>query len=146
MQIATTRFGSLAVDVDDLLHFPRGLMGFEDCLHWVLLADSKNSAVGWLQSADRPAVALAVVSPRRFAPEYRIRVGHSQLASLDLADASRMYALCAVNRENGRCTMNLRAPILINLDRRLGCQVVTADEQPLQRDLTKPSSQLRKSA
>ncbi len=146
MQIATTRFGSLAVDVDDLLHFPRGLMGFEDCRHWVLLADSKNSAVGWLQSADRPAVALAVVSPRRFAPEYRIRINHTQLSSLDLADASRLYALCAVNRDDGRCTMNLRAPILINLDRRLGCQVVTADEQPLQLELTKPSAQLRKSA
>ena len=25
MQISTTRFGTLAVDVDDLLHFPHGL-------------------------------------------------------------------------------------------------------------------------
>ncbi len=146
MQIATTRFGSLAVDVDDLLHFPRGVMGFEDCQHWVLLADTKNAAVGWLQSADRPAVALAVVSPRRFAPEYRIRIGQSQLSTLELASASKLYALCAVNRDDGRCTINLRAPILINLDRRLGCQVVTVDEQPLQLDLTKPSVQLRKSA
>ena len=87
MQVATTRFGSLAVDVDDLLHFPRGLMGFEDCRHWVLLADTNNSAVGWLQSADRPAVAVAVVSPRRFTPEYRIRVGQSQLAGLELAES-----------------------------------------------------------
>jgi flagellar assembly factor FliW len=42
--------------------------------------------------------------------------------------------------------MNLRAPILINLDRRLGCQVVTTDDQPLQMELTKPTAQLRKSA
>ncbi len=146
MQIATTRFGSLAVDVDDLLHFPRGLIGFEDCRHWVLLADTNNSAVGWLQSADRPAVAVAVVSPRRFTPEYRIRVGQSQLAGLELAESSRLYALCVVSKNDGRCTMNLRAPILINLDRRTGCQALTNDQQPLQLELTKPSIQLRKSA
>ncbi len=146
MQISTTRFGTLAVDVDDLLHFPHGLIGFEDCRHWLLLADPNNTAVGWLQSADRPATALAVVSPRRFAEDYRIRVGQSQMASLALAERDRLYALCVVSKQNGSCAMNLRAPILINLDRRLGCQMVTTDEQPLQVELTNPSAQLRKSA
>lgn len=146
MQITTTRFGTLAVDVDDLLHFPHGVIGFEECRHWVLLADPNNSSVGWLQCADRPATALAVVSPRRFRHDYRIRVGQSQLASLALAERDRLYALCVVSKQNGSCVMNLRAPILINLDRRLGCQVVTTDEQPLQVELTHPPAQLRKSA
>jgi flagellar assembly factor FliW len=146
MQISTTRFGTLAVDVDDLLHFPHGLVGFEDCRHWVLLADPRNNAVGWLQCADRPATAFAVVSPRRFAEDYRIRVGQSQLASLSLADRDRLYVLCVVSSQDDCCTMNLRAPILINLDRRLGCQVITSDEQPLQVELAKPPVQLRKSA
>ncbi len=146
MQISTTRFGTLAVDVDDLLHFPHGVVGFEQCKQWVLLADPSSNAVGWLQSADRPATALAVVSPRRFVENYRIRVGQSQLAALTLSDRDRLYALCVVSKQNGSCVMNLRAPILINLDRRLGCQVVTTDEQPLQMALTKPSVQLRKSA
>ena len=146
MQISTTRFGTLAVDVDDLLHFPHGVIGFEECRHWVLLADPNNSAVGWLQSADRPAIALAVVSPRRFVEGYRVRVGQSQLSTLALAEQDRLYALCVVNKQSGSCMMNLRAPILINLDRRLGCQVVTTDEQPLQAELTDPPVQLRKSA
>ena len=146
MQITTTRFGTLAVDVDDLLHFPKGVIGFEDCRHWVLLADPGSSAVGWLQSAERPATALAVVSPRRFVEDYRIRVGQSQMSSLALSDRDRLFALCVVSKQNGNCAMNLRAPILINLDRRIGCQVVTSDEQPLQVELTNPSVQLRKSA
>ena len=81
-----------------------------------------------------------------FVEDYRIRVGQSQLASLALSERDRLYALCVVSKQNGSCVMNLRAPILINLDRRLGCQVVTTDEQPLQVELTKPSAQLRKSA
>lgn len=146
MQISTTRFGMLAVDVDDLLHFPRGVAGFESCRRWVLLADPHTPAVGWLQSADEPATALAVVSPRRFLPAYRVHVGRSQLAPLVLGDRDRVYVLCVVSMHGGQCVMNLRAPVLINLDGRLGCQVVTADEQPMQIELPKPSAQLRKSA
>jgi len=146
MQISTTRFGILCVDVDDLLHFPHGVAGFEDCRHWVLLADPHNNAVGWLQSADHPATALAVVSPRRFVDDYRIRVAAGQLACLALADHDRLYALSVISKHDGSCVMNLRAPILVNLDRRLGCQVITGDDQPLQMELAKPTAPLRKSA
>jgi flagellar assembly factor FliW len=120
--------------------------GFEDCRHWLLLADPHNNAVGWLQSAERPATALAVVSPRRFADHYRIRVNPGQLTCLALAEHDRLYALCVVNKHEGRWVMNLRAPVLINLDRRLGCQITTGDEQPLQAEVPKPAVPLRKSA
>ena len=54
MQISTTRFGLLSVDVDDLLHFPTGVAGFEDCRHWVLLADPEQQR-GWLAAECRAA-------------------------------------------------------------------------------------------
>jgi flagellar assembly factor FliW len=146
MQISTTRFGTLCIDVDDLIHFPHGVVGFEDCRHWVLLADPGNRAVGWLQSAERPATALAVVSPRRFVGDYRVRVTRGQLTSLALADRDRIYVLCVIGKQDGNTVINLRAPVLVNLDRRLGCQVITEDEQPLQMALTKPATALQKSA
>lgn len=138
MQLSTTRFGLLSVDVDDLIHFPHGLIGYESCRQWLLLADPQSDAVGWLQSAERPGSALAVVSPRRFVASYRIRVARHQLASLTLHDHDRMYVLSVVNKQDGQCVINLRAPILINLDRRLGCQLITNDDQPLQLPLTEP--------
>jgi len=146
MHISTTRFGRLTIDVDDLLHFPHGVIGFEECRQWVLLADPQSPIVGWLQSAQRPSTALAVVSPRRFAPDYRIRLHPGQLNGLALDELDRLFALCVVARKQDDLTMNLRAPLLINLDRRLGCQVITVDDQPLQAAMPKSSSQLRKSA
>ena len=70
MNVETTRFGRLEVDSDDLLVFPAGLFGLESCRHWVLLADAQNDALGWLQCTSRPDVAVAVVTPRRFVPDY----------------------------------------------------------------------------
>lgn len=135
MRIETTRFGLLEIDTNDIIRFPKGLIGLEAGPQWILLADPNNRSVGWLQSVQQPATALAVVSPRRFVGDYRVRVGQSQIKVLELGAKDRIYALCVISKEDERITMNLRAPVLINLDRRLGCQVITTDQQPIQVEL-----------
>lgn len=147
MLIKTSRFGALDIEADDILLFPQGLMGFEECRHWVLLADAENEAVGWLQNISRPELAFAVVSPRRFVPGYEVRVPRGQLAPLQLTEVDQAYILTVVGKNETGLTVNLKAPLIINLDRRLGRQIVTCDDQPMQHVLG-PSSAipLRKSA
>lgn len=146
MEISTTRFGSIAVEADDILLFPHGIVGFEPCQHWVLLGDADNASVGWLQSITRPEVALAVISPRRFVGDYHLRVTRRELASLQLGASDRAYVLSVVSSQDGTLTANLKAPIVINLSRRLGAQVVAIDDQPLQHELLRRPALLRKSA
>jgi flagellar assembly factor FliW len=136
MQISTSRFGLVDIDVDDILLFPHGLIAFEDCRHWVLLADSDNDSLGWLQSVSHGDVALPVVSPRRYAPQYQVHVTRGQLAPLELSHFDATYVLSVVSRSDDDFVLNLKAPLLINLDRRLGRQVVTLDEQPVACPLT----------
>ncbi|MEZ6109052.1 MAG: flagellar assembly protein FliW [Pirellulaceae bacterium] len=54
--------------------------------------------------------------------------------------------LCAVSSNEEAVTANLRAPIVINLDRRLGCQVITTDEQSLQHEILPLPVHLRRTA
>ncbi len=136
MQVATTRFGLLDVADDDLIEFSAGLLGLEDCRQWVLLADATNEELGWLQSAARSDVALAVVNPRRFAPDYQFRVFRRELAPLDFDRADDACVLAIVSKNERGITLNLKAPIVINLPRRLGRQVIANGEQPLQYELT----------
>lgn len=147
MLLETTRFGTVQIEVDDILLFPNGLFAFSHLRHWVLLADAENEAVGWLHCVSDPQVAVAVVSPRRFVPQYQVRVGRNQLASLDLAPDSPAYVLTIVSKEEGKLTVNLRAPLIVNLDRRLGRQVVTTDDQPLRHVIVDtPAAAYRRSA
>ena len=131
MLLETSRFGAVDVEVEDILHFPDGLIGLEDQRHWVLLADEENDSLGWLQSVKSSHVALPVVSPRRFASDYQVRIVRSQLAPLSLGSADQAFVLNVINRHGDQFTVNLQAPVIINLDRRLGRQVVTLDEQPI---------------
>jgi flagellar assembly factor FliW len=75
-----------------------------------------------------------------------VQIARSQLTPLELAALDQTFVLVALSRNGDAITMNLRAPVIINLDRRIGRQVVTSDDQPLQMSLTSSSVQLRKSA
>src|SRR5580698_1688519 len=98
MDIQTTRFATVAIEADDILHFPAGLAGLEDCRHWVLLADAVNDALGWLQSTSRPEVALAVVTPRRFVPDYQVRIVRVELAPLAILQVQDAKVLVIVGK------------------------------------------------
>jgi flagellar assembly factor FliW len=146
MKVNTTRFGRLEIEADDVLLFPSGVLGLEDCRHWVLLADAQNEALGWLQSISRPEIALAVVSPRRFVPDYQLRVARGEMNPLELDDLEQAQVLLIVGKNQYGVTLNLKAPIVVNADRRLGRQVIANGEQPVQYQLTDGTAVMRKSA
>jgi flagellar assembly factor FliW len=135
MELHTTRFGLVEVEPADVIRFPAGMLGLDDCREWVLLADAHNDSLGWLQSTSRSEIALAVVSPRRFVPDYVIRVGRQELAPLSLESEHGAHVLAIVGKNDRSITLNLKAPLIINLDRRLGRQVVVNGDQPVQYEL-----------
>ena len=146
MHLNTTRFGAVQVRTEDIFHFPQGIIGYSESHCWVLLADAVNESVGWLQSTTNPSLAMPVISPRRFVPEYKVHVIPSQMAILELRDVDRAFVLNVVAKQGDALTANLKAPLIFNLDRRIGCQVVVSDDYPLQHVLTDSKPQLRKVA
>lgn len=146
MRITTTRFGRIDVDAADLIRFPSGMPGLEDCREWALLADAANDALGWLQSTTRPDVALAVVSPRRFVPDYQVRIPRSELSPLNLDDMRDAQVVVVVGENGTGLTLNLKAPIVINLQARTGRQVVASGDLPLRYELSLERPPLKQSA
>ena len=135
MEVQTTRFGMIEVDGDDLIRFAEGLPSFPECRDWVLLADGRNTALAWLQSVEQPEVAFAVVSPRHYLPGYRLRVARRELESLGIDDPRTARVLSIVGRSERSVTLNLKAPLVINLERHLGRQVIANGDLPVQFEL-----------
>jgi len=145
MNVSTTRFGSVTIADEDVITFADGLIGMEDCRRWVILADAQNSALGWMQSLERPAVALAVVSPRRFVPEYQVRVSRRDIEPLGLAEPNAAQVLAIMSQTGNSLSLNLKAPLVIHLEQRLGRQIIARDDHAIQHRLT-PPQRLRKTA
>lgn len=146
MRINTTRFGRIDIQPEDLLHFASGLPGLEDCQRWALLADADNPALGWLQATSRSDVAMAVVSPRRFVPDYQVRIPRSELTPLAMRDLRDAQILVVVAQHTGTLTLNLKAPIVINVEARTGRQVVASGDLPMRYELVTRPSRFKKSA
>jgi flagellar assembly factor FliW len=146
MEIATTRFGTVQIEPEDVLDFPTGLIGIDGSRQWVLLADGESDALGWLQSIQRPDLALAVVSPRRFVPDYQARVYRRELEPLGLIRAADAQILVVLSQHDDAITLNLKGPLVINLERRVGRQVIVNDEQPVQYVVSAALASLKKTA
>lgn len=146
MKINSNRFGPLEIAADDVIFFPQGMLGMEDFHQWTLLAGVENEAVAWLQSVESPEVALAVVSPRRFVPSYQMRISRRELDSLDLNDIADAKVLAVAGKMDHSITLNLKAPLLINIERRLGRQVITCGDLPVRFKLGSVPPTLRRTA
>jgi len=141
MEIKTTRFGVLRIADSDVLSFPEGIPGIEQCKSWVLLPDLQNGSLAWLQSTTVPEIALAVVSPRKFVTEYTVRVSRAELKPLAMADKHDAQVLSIVSVHEGEATINLKAPLVINRRNRTGRQVVTNGDMPLRYGLSPARAQ-----
>ena len=83
---------------------------------------------------------------RRLVSDYQVRIVRTELETLQLSAMDQAFVLCIVSRNEDSLTMNLKSPVIINLDRRLGRQVITNDDQPMQYRLAGSTAPLRKSA
>jgi flagellar assembly factor FliW len=131
MQIQSTRFGQLEISHSDLIFMPHGLIGFEEYRHWVLLASKESEELAWLQSVALSHVALPMISPRRFVPNYRLQVQRRDLDLLQMHAKDQVYVLASLSKQGNHWTTNLQSPVILNSTRRLAVQVIVIDDQPL---------------
>ena len=131
MQIQSTRFGQREISHSDLIFMPHGLIGFEEYRHWVLLASKESEELAWLQSVALSHVALPMISPRRFVPNYRLQVQRRDLDLLQMHAKDQVYVLASLSKQGNHWTTNLKSPVIMNSTRRLAVQVIVIDDQPL---------------
>jgi len=126
MIIQSDRFGSIDVDAQEILSFSRGIIGFADEHQFVLIRTNKSSAIGWLQSATTPHMALPVVSAHVLVPKYPDVDIESYAEAGGLGDSlDELAVLVVLNAPPGvPATVNLVAPIIVNATTRKGAQLL----------------------
>lgn len=129
--IETTRFGEFTVNDEDIIHFPKGIPGFEAHKKWAL-AGEDDSPIKWLQSMADGDVALPVVIPQIIKTNYNARLPEGEIAVLEASEVEDMALLIVLSIPPAApwdMTANLRAPIVINHKKRIACQVIAENEE-----------------
>jgi len=138
MQIQTSRFGVITVEPDEMVTFPRGLIGFAGPIRFALLRPDPEGHFYWLQADHDPDLAFLVVDPNLFFKDYHVSIREETQADLNLADAKDGRLLVICNRAGEWLAGNLQGPLVINTRTRNGQQVVLTEKkwtcrQPLMR-------------
>ena len=125
-KIIDTRLGRQVIALDKIIHFPRGLMGYEDQHEFTLLQIKPGASFLMLQSMTDPRLGLLVADPYCFMDDYQIRINEAEQTILEIASREQVAVLVTVSIQAGRpekTALNLSGPILINHEARLGLQV-----------------------
>lgn len=125
MKFDTTRFGAIEAPETDLIHFPRGIIGFPSEKSYVLIPHATSTAIAWLQSTATPELAFPVVSAHAFDSEYPDVSLTDVAAAAGLGDRSEELAVLVVlSAVRGQpATVNLLAPLVINSKTRVAAQL-----------------------
>ena len=119
----TSRFGSLEVSEERIIHFSQGLLGFPTLTRYVLM-DYQDTPVKWLQAVDDPDVAFIVMEPTQLVSDYTVTLEEGARQALKFDDEEDLAMLTIVRVEDGKVYPNLKGPLLFNARLRLGIQCV----------------------
>ena len=127
----TRYFGPVDYREESVMVFPDGIPAFEQEKRFLALRQPASEPMVFLQSVANPDVCFATLPVAAACPGYQLRMAPEDMAALDL-DRSRQPAigrdvLCLTIlslAENAPPTVNLLAPIVVNLNTLRGRQAI----------------------
>lgn len=134
MKITTKFYGTMEVEDDKIIHFPNGIMGFEQYKEYALLYDEEReteNSIFWLQSTEEETLALPIMNPFPLIKEYHPELEDAAIEEIGPVTPENivLYTTITVPSDLTKMTMNLRAPIVINLTTKLGIQIIAENTE-----------------
>lgn len=126
MLIKTKDFEYIEVSEEDIITFPNGIYGFEDTKKYVMLKNPENKWMMYLQSAENEDPRFILLDPYMLFSDYNPQLPEDSCNLLNASDMSELsFFVIAVVPENIKnMTVNLKSPVVINFNRKLGAQII----------------------
>lgn len=114
-----------------VVEMKRGIPGFEGVRCYSLRAWAEGTPFGILASLDEEGPSFIVVNPFLACPGYAPEIPEREVRFLGIEDPSEtsLLTIVTLRQDSVDLTVNLRAPLVINLRLNLAAQVVLEDDR-----------------
>ena len=133
-RILTKFFGECDCDADALFSFPAGLPGFEEQRSFFFLTIAGSEPLLFLQSASTRSLCFILLPILVVNPGYKLDLAPTDLSDLQLPLDRRPVigqdVLCGAlvcSGDGEAPTVNMMAPVVVNLKARIGMQVIHSE-------------------
>lgn len=132
----TKYFGDVSINEEEIITFPSGLFGFEDKTKYIILSfidgddQSSEDFLLCLQSTEDSNLAFTVMNPYYVCADYDpYQIPDKLLGEIRLGDETKhtVYCIAVIRDEFSDSTINLKCPIIINLEEKLAKQFILED-------------------
>lgn len=130
MQLETSRFGTVEVQEDRLWHFAKGIPGFERYRSYAHIEEEGNP-FSFLQCIEDADLAFIITNPFHFCPTYEFTLSDSTTQQLNIKSGNQVavYSIVTIRRGQTQPTMNLMAPLIMNVDTLQAQQIILNDTE-----------------
>jgi len=131
MKIQTKYHGEVEIAEDTILTFEKGIPGFPNETKFTLLPLPDLTNMSVMQSVTTPGLAFVVADPYTLFSPYEFAVDDNTVEELEIASPEDVSALVILTVQDPfeKSTANLQAPIVMNMKKNKGKQVILNDEK-----------------
>ena len=119
----------IEVDEEKTITFEQGLIGFSELTRFIVLDHAPGSKFHWLQSVEKGEIAFPIVDPDHFVDGYVVKPPNAlaELIGEFRPDDLFLAVIVTFPQGGGPVTLNLKAPVILNTQKRRGVQLVLED-------------------
>ncbi|UOQ45729.1 flagellar assembly protein FliW [Halobacillus salinarum] len=130
MELQTKHFGTVEVDGNELIRFEQGIPGLEQYKTYALLPVDETSVYFALQPVDEAEIALIITNPYLFYQQYSFDLDEAVKEELAISKREdvAVYNVITLKEPFSSSTINLQAPIVINVESKKGRQLILTDD------------------
>lgn len=131
MELKTKHHGTFTYKEEEIITFNKGIKGLEYLKKFIIADIKENPVFKILQSIEDEAVGLVIISPFEVKNNYEIDLKDDVTESLNISSSQEviLYNTVTLNSDVNKITVNLKAPIVINNNKKLGEQVIIDKEE-----------------
>lgn len=147
MEIISKLFGKIEYVAENIIRFDEGLIGIPDKKNYILIEKEDFKPFSYLQSVDDGNFILIVINPMLVVEDYIFDIFRDDLSSVGIMnndpESFSLLAVVIFSKNIEEITVNMKAPILINIFSKQAKQVILLNddysvEEPLLRAASAP--------
>lgn len=126
MVVRSARLGDFHVEEKDMITFHDGILGFPESkgYAWVHSIEP-NLPIECLQCAINEQLTFMIVDPFLFTPEYEFELSEEIKQTLNITSEEQIVVRVILTaRSDSNTTLNLRAPLIINVTNNQAAQII----------------------
>ncbi|MBM7869461.1 flagellar assembly factor FliW [Clostridium pascui] len=131
MQLITKYHGTIEYNEEDIITFKKGLPGFENLKKFIVVPFEDNEVFSILISVEDIEVGIPAISPFHVDETYEFKLSDEKINELSVNSHEEILVLNTVtlNSNVKNITINMKAPIIINIKGKVGEQIILDNEK-----------------